>query len=120
MQLENQLYEIIESGDKVFRLRLLPESVIFKAHFPGFPVLPGVCMVRVVTELAEKILCCRLSLSEMRNVKFLGVVSPVDTPEVDFTFDHLQISGHEVAAKGTVSNNGTVFSKFSLKYNIID
>ena len=55
MILQNELYTIVETGDNVARIRLLPECAIYQGHFPGNPVTPGVCQVGIVEELAGMI-----------------------------------------------------------------
>lgn len=45
----------LESGEKngnsaTYRCRLHPEAPVFKAHFPGFPVLPGVLTLKMVVD----------------------------------------------------------------------
>lgn len=37
-------------------IRLEPDNIIFKAHFPGYPITPGAVQIRVATELLESIL----------------------------------------------------------------
>ena len=32
-------------------IRLLPDNVIYKAHFPEKPITPGVCIVQMAVEL---------------------------------------------------------------------
>ena len=34
-------------------IRLNPEHEIFRAHFPGQPITPGVCQIQMVTEISE-------------------------------------------------------------------
>ncbi|MEP7278535.1 MAG: 3-hydroxyacyl-ACP dehydratase, partial [Bacteroidota bacterium] len=34
-------------------LKINPDHAIFKGHFPGQPVVPGVCMMQIVKELME-------------------------------------------------------------------
>ena len=53
---------------------------IFNGHFPGNPVLPGVCQVEMIRELAEKILGLRLLLSQASHVKFLSLINPLISP----------------------------------------
>ncbi|MCH5599874.1 hypothetical protein [Niabella ginsengisoli] len=52
---------------------------IFEGHFPGQPVLPGVCQLQIVKELLEKGLNKTLFLSEASQCKFLQMVDPTVT-----------------------------------------
>ena len=49
---------------------------IFKGHFPGNPVVPGVCMIQIVKEILSKLLKKNLHLSEGSNIKFISVIKP--------------------------------------------
>lgn len=57
-------------------LELNPDHVIFKGHFPGLPVVPGVCMMQMVHEIVEKISGIPMLLSKAEQMKFLVVVDP--------------------------------------------
>lgn len=49
---------------------------VFAGHFPGQPVVPGVCMVQLVGEVLERALGKSLQLKEAANLKFLHVIDP--------------------------------------------
>ena len=68
--LQNYLYEVLDKGDGFARVRLLPQSPIFAAHFPGFPVTPGVTLVQIALELMGR------RLLSARNIKFIVPIFP--------------------------------------------
>ena len=51
MSLKDSLYHIVscESGKAVVRLD--PSSPVYAAHFPGYPITPGVILIQIATEL---------------------------------------------------------------------
>lgn len=55
------------------------DHAIFGGHFPGQPVLPGVCMLEMVKDIIVKATGKPYYLSEARSIKY---VKPVD-PTVD-------------------------------------
>jgi len=57
-------------------IRLNPAHDIFKGHFPGQPVVPGVCMLQIIKEFLEEQLQRKLQLMKAGNVKFLTVLTP--------------------------------------------
>jgi 3-hydroxyacyl-[acyl-carrier-protein] dehydratase len=111
--LEDELYTIIEKADNVVRIRLRAESEIFKGHFPGNPITPGVCQVGIIGELAEKLCSCKLTLREVKTLKYTDILRP-SAKDVEVKFDKLDETGGELAAKGTVVSDGQVYTKFSL------
>jgi len=72
--------ESVPSGKYSVTLTLDSSHEIFKGHFPGNPVLPGVCQVEMVRELAEGILGIKLLLSQASQVKYLSVINPLMNP----------------------------------------
>lgn len=80
MILRDSLYSIIrkectEKGAKYF-LSLNNTHFIYKAHFPGQPITPGVCVIQICLEIASDYLNRSLELDRVNNVKFLSVISP--------------------------------------------
>ena len=59
MLLEN-FYKIIhikerEDGKQAIEIELNPGHVLYQGHFPGQPVVPGVCTLQIIKESAEQI-----------------------------------------------------------------
>jgi len=56
-----------------------PGFMLFPDHFPGRPVMPGICLVQAVLLAGEAWLGgTMLQLETLRNAKFLGIVQPGD------------------------------------------
>jgi|MGYP000070087920 3-hydroxyacyl-[acyl-carrier-protein] dehydratase len=117
MILKNQLYQIEHSqesdGKKQFTISLLKECPIYRAHFPGQPITPGVCIVQIAQELLGQVVGHTLEISEVKNVKFLHVLSPIDNPVVDIVFTAIETSGESVSAKAEVKEATTMFTTVS-------
>jgi len=118
MMLEHELYTIIEKTDNAVRIQLHPDSEIFKAHFPGNPVTPGVCQVGIVGELAAKLCGVKLDLCDVKILKYTDILRP-SKELVEVMFDKLEEDGNLLSAKGTVASEGRVFTKFSLIFKIV-
>lgn len=54
-----------------------PGHKIFEGHFPGQPVVPGVCMMEMVKEIVEGELGKKTNLVKAQEMKFLAVIDPV-------------------------------------------
>ena len=68
--LEGFLYQIVSKDEGTATVRLLAESPIYKAHFPGYPVTPGVTLVQMALELMGR------KLSGAKDIKFVTPVLP--------------------------------------------
>lgn len=58
-------------------VRLNPEHSVFDGHFPGQPVLPGVCTVHIIKEVAAAITGKELMLNQSHTIKFLSPIDPL-------------------------------------------
>lgn len=74
------LYTLIaESGDTTHLeagIRLDAGHPVFAGHFPGRPVLPGVCQFELVRHLVQKRAGRPLNARSVRELKFLSPVIP--------------------------------------------
>ena len=59
---------------------------IFNGHFPGQPVVPGVCMMEMVKEFLQQVMGKRLWLRNAGNVKFLQLITPDIQPEINISW----------------------------------
>jgi len=89
---------------------------IFEGHFPGNPVLPGVCQVEIVRELAEEILGLKLLLSQASQVKYLNIINPSVNPllNLDLKFGEPVQGEFDVSAE--VTSAGSVFMKMKCRF----
>lgn len=115
----------LESGEKngnsaTYRCRLHPEAPVFKAHFPGFPVLPGVLTLKMVVDAinASQFFSTQtLTVQSIGNAKYLAVVNPQETQEVEISVAlKAEKNADELTVfqfKATVQNGETRFATFS-------
>jgi 3-hydroxyacyl-[acyl-carrier-protein] dehydratase len=111
-------FEISETMDKASAgIKLIGEHPVFKGHFPGNPVLPGVCTVQIIRELLEKAVDQELMLSKAGNIKYLGFIGPVSTPMLQFD---LTYSGTQpITCSASVSANGVTLCSMKGEYEAI-
>ena len=80
---------------------------IFKGHFPGNPILPGVCSIQIIKELTEKALDRSLFLSVSSNVKFLETVNPDVNPKLVLSIAISEVE-EVIKLKAIISYNDTI------------
>ncbi len=49
---------------------------VYEGHFPGNPVVPGVCLTQLIKEVMESVENTELRMVYADNIKFLAVVNP--------------------------------------------
>jgi 3-hydroxyacyl-[acyl-carrier-protein] dehydratase len=101
------------------KVNLNKDHAIFKGHFPGNPVMPGVCMIQIIKELTEEATGKNLFLSVSSNIKFMAIINPDKNPDLQLAIDISQENG-EVKVKNTTSFDETVALKLSATFKIID
>lgn len=122
----------LEAGEKngnsaTYRCRLHPEAPVFKAHFPGFPVLPGVLTLKMVVDAinASQFFSTQtLTVQSIGNAKYLAVVNPQETQEVEINVAlKAEKNADELTVfqfKATVQNGETRFATFSFSCTAAD
>lgn len=115
MILKNNLYTI-KNADKAdagarYEIELHADSFIYQAHFPGDPITPGVCIVQIAKELLEETIGKKLQLANVKNVKFLSVLTPRQSATVEIRLAKIT---HEPAA-GIVKTQAVVASVGEVK-----
>jgi len=110
-----------------YRCRLHPEAPVFKAHFPGFPVLPGVLTLKMVVDAinASQFFSTQtLTVQSIGNAKYLAVVNPQETQEVEISVAlKAEKNADEPAVfqfKATVQNGEMRFATFSFSCTAAD
>lgn len=102
--LEGNLYTVLSRSEAGARVQFLPDSPIYAAHFPEFPITPGVCLVQVALELMG------CSLKGAKDIKFVMPVLPGAELRLEWTLQegradvclYLEPAG-ELCAKMTLS-----------------
>ncbi len=56
-----------------FSMELNPAHPVYEGHFPGNPVVPGVCQLQMISELLSLIKESAVRLIYSDNVKFLSI-----------------------------------------------
>lgn len=122
----------LESGEKngnsaTYRCRLHPEAPVFKVHFPGFPVLPGVLTLKMVVDainVSQFFSTKTLTVQSIGNAKYLAVVNPQETQEVEISVALKAEKNVDEPAvfqfKATVQNGETRFATFSFSCTAAD
>lgn len=103
MKLLNSFYTIksrdITDSSIRYEIQLDASHYIYSAHFPDYPITPGVCIIQVGKELLEDYLEKKFIIQAVKNVKFLNVISPLEIPLVTYTFDKISFNDDDRTCK---------------------
>lgn len=121
MILKDNLYTITsqkqDEASAVFQVQLHPEWPIYKAHFQGHPITPGVCIVQMLQELLQIHLHRKLDLWKAKNVKYVSIVSPEEVTELTITFSKTEPQPDgSLKVQAQVENGETLYTKLSATF----
>ena len=113
----NDLYIIqtqTESENQILvSIKLMASHAIFQGHFPDQPVLPGVCMMEMVTEIMGEYLKCPFRISSGPLIKFLRMIDPNKNPVIHFEIKY-RSSPAGTDTHGKIFSGQEIFMKFQL------
>ena len=123
MKLNGDLFRIesrmegLPEGQSGFNVILNPDHLIYKAHFPGQPVTPGVCILQMLQELLSVEMDKQLFIKNIKNAKFISMMSPVTDSRVSVLFSSVNPEEGGIKAQGVVTRrdeSDQLFLKFSI------
>lgn len=103
-----------DTGKYVCEVVLNSEHAVYKGHFPGMPVTPGVCMLRIVKDCASRIKNVGLRYERITGCKFMAVVDPNQTDRLLINLEF----GDNGSLRATASADGKTVLK--LKARLIE
>ena len=110
LPVEDQSLPVTES----FRIRvhLDPGHRIYQGHFPGSPVVPGVCQIQMVKEGLETMKQVHGMLTVADNVKFLSMIVPSEHPDLTIEYTVKPPDDTNLFFSAIIRDGETVFLKF--------
>lgn len=114
--LMNNLYflkHLADEEDKVTAtIKIQEDHEIFKGHFPGNPVLPGVCLVQILKELMVQVFNRELMLAHAGNIKYLAFINPLVNNILQFEIQYKRVGESEISCSVRIYNENTNFCSF--------
>jgi len=90
---------------------------VFKGHFPGNPVTPGVCMMQIIKELTQQVVNASITMKSASNIKFMALINPVVNPDLKLELDISEGDDSTIKVKNTTFFDDTVALKLSCIYS---
>lgn len=101
-----------ENGVLTADLQMDAAHPVFEGHFPGKPVVPGVCMLQVVKEIVEQELSCPIRILSAENLKFLAVMVPGEVG-IQARVKYMAREDKKLVVSGTLVKGDTVYFKMT-------
>jgi len=89
-----------------------PGHPIFNGHFPGQPIVPGVCMMQMVKEIVETVTGKRTNVGHVQEMKFLALIDPVKNNLIDAELQYAIDDKGSIQVSASLSGAGVLHFKF--------
>ena len=94
------------------------EHHLYAGHFPRRPVTPGVILMQLFKEEAERLSMHKLQLDKASNIKFTAVVDPHEENNLKIN-STIDVNADTVVLKGTAEHKNAIALKINAVYKII-
>ncbi len=115
-------YSVISSteleGEFITEVRINKDHELYNGHFPDRPVTPGVILMQLFKEEAERRSNKKLQLATSANVKFMAVVDP-NVCEKILLQSSIVFEDGLVKLKGIAKQNDNISLKISATYRSV-
>ncbi|MDL2227603.1 beta-hydroxyacyl-ACP dehydratase [Odoribacter sp. OttesenSCG-928-L07] len=104
-----------------FKICLNNNHAIYQAHFPNYPITPGVCTIQIAKELFNFLKQSESTIKKIKNLKFTHPLIPTTHSEVNFHLIWEDIDDENLTRiKVVVKKDDIIFSKMNMQLMITD
>lgn len=111
--------KVLSENEIFAEIKLNPEHKIYKGHFSGNPVVPGVVSVQIINEILSKHLKIELMVSTARSIKFTSMIKPDVNPNLFLKINYSKINERTYKTNAEIFFNEITFLKFKGNNEII-
>lgn len=104
-----------ENSNRCYSIILNQEHEIFKAHFPGNPIVPGVCLLEIARATASDMSKRELRIKNIKILKFIASINPNQHPTIQVKLELKQKEDFS-NTKLTIFDNETIFAKSDIQF----
>ncbi|MCQ2210164.1 MAG: beta-hydroxyacyl-ACP dehydratase [Paludibacteraceae bacterium] len=93
---------------------------IYKGHFPGDPICPGVCNVQTIRECAELQIGKKLRIESIAHCRFAALITPQNCPQllISLSLEQKEDGNYLALANITSPNKETIYLEYKGEYSI--
>jgi 3-hydroxyacyl-[acyl-carrier-protein] dehydratase len=114
--LVNDFFSISKLEEEGFEIRadlvINANHKIFEGHFPGHPVVPGVCMMQMVKEIIERVVAEKTNLVRAGEMKFLAIINPKENNMIRATLKYNIEENGNMAVSAILFKESLIHFKF--------
>src|SRR6056297_462698 len=84
---------------------------IFTGHFPGYPIMPGVCMVQIIEQIFGDFHKKKFLLSNAKSIKFLSLFNPTEVRRIKASIKYKQGENNQMQISASLFADETTYFK---------
>lgn len=116
MKLEGYYYTLLnveyQADAAIYHVSLRPDCGIYRGHFPGNPVCPGVCNMQMIKECVENMTGKRLFASSVKQCRLTAVATPDVCSRLDVKISIQSADYTHYAVKASISDERCVYMDY--------
>ena len=85
---------------------------IFEGHFPGHPVVPGVCMMQMIKEIMEQVFKKKTNLVSAADMKFLAIINPEENTNIQAALKYKMEENRNMTVWASLFKDERIYFKF--------
>lgn len=97
-----------------YTVRINPDHQIFKGHFPGYPIVPGVCVTQMAVDLFSHFQQQEFVMTKAKSIKFLNLIKPNEIDTVCYQLSWDKLENNEYQVKTVVSHEELTIAKINI------
>jgi len=91
---------------------------IFNGHFPGQPVVPGVCMMQMIREIFESVVKKNVYVRRAAQAKFLAMIDPRITTSLSAIIAYQTSEEGKFQINASLSGDDITFFKYKASFEL--
>lgn len=116
----DDFFKILSSSKEDEKTKVLielnKEHKIYEGHFPGNPVVPGVCLIQMIKETIETLQGKKLMMNAADEIKFLNIVNPLTANRLNIEIKNRINTGNPLAFAVIITDGTVTYLKMRAEY----
>jgi|WetSurMetagenome_2_1015567.scaffolds.fasta_scaffold979098_1 3-hydroxyacyl-[acyl-carrier-protein] dehydratase len=118
----NNLYtikstQVVSVNKLTVEVEINREHDIFNGHFPGNPILPGVCTIQILKEILKDHFDKEVNLVKAVNIKYLSFINPDKNSVIDYDIELKDLENGNISCNANIHFEELVFCSFKGEFS---
>ena len=103
----------IETSDEFIKavIVLNKDHELYKGHFQGQPIVPGVMQLQMIKELVEKSTNRKMLLSDVASAKYINMIDPGASETLQVEIKMSPLESNRIKINASITDSEVVFTK---------